>query len=282
MTDQSGYFINQELLEEMVRLNRQANLVTREMGGALPESLNVNAFQDVLDLACGPGEWVMQIARSYPHLQHIVGVDKSKRMIAYANAQAEAEEVHKASFRVMDVTQPLDFPDNSFSLVNGRFLLSFMRREQWPLLLAECFRILRPGGVLRISEQESGYTNDPVYQRYIDVWGEAWRKAGHAFALTHAYIGVTVMLKQMMREAGLINPAHRPVSIDLSTGQSAHNELLKNLAEALKLAGPFLIKTGVITQRDVTKLHSQMENLVDKTDFCAYWLLQTVWSFKPE
>lgn len=198
MTDQSGYFINQELLEEMVRLNRQAYLVTREMGGVLPEPLYGPTSQDVLDLACGPGEWVMQMASSYPHLHHVVGVDKSQRMIAYANAQAEAEEIHEASFRVMDVTQPLDFPDHSFSLVNGRFLLSFMRREQWPFLLSECSRILRPGGVLYITEQESGYTNDPVYQRYIDVWGEACRKAGHAFAFTPAYIGVTVMLKQIM------------------------------------------------------------------------------------
>ncbi len=173
MTEE-GYFINQELMEEMVRLNRQAHLVTREMLGALPEPLPVAAWQDVLDLACGPGEWVMQMARAYPHLRQVIGVDKSRRMIAYANAQAEAEEEQRVSFRVMDVTQPLDFPDNSFDLVNGRFLLSFMRREQWPLLLAECVRILRPGGVLRITEQESGYTNDPYLQRYIDVWGEAY------------------------------------------------------------------------------------------------------------
>ncbi|SRR5579883_2085635 len=282
MRDQSGYFINQELVEEMVRLNRQAYLVTREMGGALPEPLPVAAWQDVLDLACGPGEWVMQIARSYPHLRQVIGVDKSQRMIAYANAQAEAEEEQKVSFRVMDVTQPLAFPDHSFDLVNGRFLLSFMRREQWPLLLAECVRILRPGGVLRLTEQESGYTNDGVYQRYIDLWGDAWRKAGHAFALTHAYVGLTVVLKPMMQKAGLVNPAHRPVSIDLSTGQPAHSDLLKNLAEALRLAEPFLLRTGVMTQREMAKLHAQMESLVGKAGFCAYWLLQTVWAFKPE
>jgi len=110
----------------------------------------------------------------------------------------------------------------------------------------------------------------------------AWRKAGHAFALTHAYVGLTVVLKLMMREAGLVNPAHRPISIDLSTGQPAHQPLLENLAEALRLAEPFLLKTGVIEQKDIAKLHAQMESLVGKANFCAYWLLQTVWAFKPE
>lgn len=285
MQNQTGdYFINQELVEEMVRLNRQAALVTHEMGGVLPEQEQhpLSRIHRVLDLACGPGEWAMEVARSHPHLQQVVGIDKSRRMIAYANAQAEAD-ASPVSFRVMDITEsPLDFEDASFDLINGRFLLSFMRREQWPILLSECFRLLRPGGVLRISEQESGYTNSLPYQNYIDTWGEAWRKAGHAFALTKAYIGVTVVMKQMMVEAGLGNPQHRPISIDLSTGQPAHRPLLENLAEAIKLASPFLLKLNVITQKKINTLHDEMEGLIGKEGFSAYWLLQTVWSSKPE
>jgi ubiquinone/menaquinone biosynthesis C-methylase UbiE len=283
MQDQSGdYFINQELVEEMVRLNRQASLVTGEMGGVLAEQGQpaLTRIQHVLDLACGPGEWAMQVARSYPHIQQIVGVDKSRRMIAFASAQAEAEE-GGVSFRVMDITEPLDFADASFDLVNGRFLLSFMNREQWPFLLSECFRILRPGGILRISEQESGFANNQVYQQYIDLWGTAWRKAGHAFAFTHAYIGVTVEMKNLMRQAGFVEPRHRPISIDLSTGQPAHRPLLENLAEALKLASPFLKNLGVITQKKIDTLHGEMEGLIEKEGFAAYWFLQTVWASKP-
>lgn len=92
MQRQTGdYFINQELVEEIVRLNRQAALVTQEMGGVLAEQAEPAVFNDVLDLACEPGEWAMQAARSFLHFQ-VVGVDKSRRMIAYAQAQAEAQE----------------------------------------------------------------------------------------------------------------------------------------------------------------------------------------------
>jgi ubiquinone/menaquinone biosynthesis C-methylase UbiE len=280
MQNQTGdYFINQELVEEMVRLNRQAALVTQEMGGELAEQQEIAAFNDVLDLACGPGEWAMQVARSSPHFQ-VVGVDKSRRMIAYAQAKAEAQE-RGVAFRVMDITQPLDFADRSFDLVNGRFLLSFMKREQWLPLLTECFRILRPGGVVRISEQESGFANDPVYQQYMDLWGTAWRKAGHAFASTPAYIGVTVELKNLMRQAGFIAPQHRPIAIDLSTGQPAHQPLLENLAEALKLASPFLLRLNITTQKKINSLHEEMKGLIGKEGFSAYWFLQTVWATKP-
>lgn len=278
---QSEYFINPELMEEMVRLNRQAALVTGEMGGALPEQANPAAFRHILDLACGPGEWVMQASRSYPSLQRVVGVDKSRRMIEYANAQAEADDERAVMFRVMDITQLLDFEDASFDLVNGRFLLSFMKREQWPLLIKECRRILKPGGILRVTEQESGFSNNLIYQKYIDLWGTAWMKSGHSFAHSHAYIGVTVMLKQMMHQAGLSDLRHQPISIDLSTGMAIHQEMIHNLTEALKLASPFLIKVGAGTQREINALYKQMERLKGAEDFCAYWFLQTIWGSKP-
>src|SRR5579875_1002648 len=280
MQSQTGdYFINQELVEEMIRLNRLAALVTQEMGGVLAEQQDTVVFKDVLDLACGPGEWAMQVARSFPHLQ-VVGVDRSRRMIAYAQAQAESQE-RGVMFRVMDITEPLDFADGSFDLVNGRFLLSFMRKEQWPSLLTECLRILRPGGVLRISEQESGFANSPIYQQYIDLWGAAWRKAGHAFAFTNAYVGVTVEMKHLMRQAGFITPQHRPISIDLSVGSPAHRPLLENLAEALKLPSPFPPKLHLMSQKQINVLHTEMKSLIEREGFSAYWFLQTIWASKP-
>lgn len=282
MTQSSGdYFINQELMEEMVRLKRQAGIVTSEMGGALWEQQEPNHIHRVLDLACGPGEWAMEVANTYSHIEQVIGVDKSQRMISYANAQAEAEG-SKASFRVMDITQPLDFPNGAFDLINARFIHSLMKADQWPMLLQECFRVLCPGGILRMTEQESGFSNDKVYQQYIDLWGTAWIRSGHSFSHSHSYIGVTVVLKDLMHQAGLIDQKHRPISIDLSSRQPIHREMIENLAQALKLAGPFLLRVGAGTQKDITELYEQMESLIGKEHFCAYWLLQTIWASKPQ
>ncbi len=281
MTDLAGdYFINQELVEEMVRLMEQAAIVTQAMGGVFSEQTNPERFKRVLDLACGPGEWVMGMARTYPHME-LVGVDKSKRMIDYASACAEAED-QSCHFRVMDVTQaPLDFPQSSFDLINARFILGFMKRDQWPLLLRECYRLLVPGGVIRVTEQESGVSNSPIYQRYIDLWGSAWRVAGHAFSHTPAYIGVTVVLKQLMRQAGFVGPEHRPILIDLSAGEPNHKAFMENLVEALTLASPWLLRLGVTTQESINEMADQMKHLIDQEEFAAYWLLNTLWALKP-
>lgn len=280
MTNPTGdYFINQELMEEMVRLMDQAAITTQAMGGVLYEQTNPERFKSVLDLACGPGEWVMGMASAFSHME-LVGVDKSKRMINYASARASAQN-QPCTFRVMDVTQRLDFPDESFDLINTRFIIAFMKRDQWPLLLGECHRLLKPGGVIRISEQESGFSNHLTYQKYMDLWGNAWRSAGNAFSHTNAYIGVTVVLKQLLRQAGFVDPEHRPILVDLSSGEPNHKAFMRNFVEAITLATPFLLNLGVATKKEINELAALMEDLIDQKGFAAFWLLLTIWATKP-
>src|SRR5579859_5304651 len=78
--NQSGYFANQEDMRELVRLLKQGQMLTETAGGVLPEQDNLCRFHDILDLACGPGEWVMALSQASP-LLHIVGVDLSNQMI---------------------------------------------------------------------------------------------------------------------------------------------------------------------------------------------------------
>jgi hypothetical protein len=72
------------------------------------------------------------------------------------------------------------------------------------------------------------------------------------------------------------------ISIDLSTGQPAHREMLDNLCQALILADQFLQRVGVSTEKKTNELYTQMKRLLDQSDFCAFWFLQTIWASKPE
>ncbi len=51
----------------------------------------------------------------------------------------------------MNALKPLAFEDASFDLINMRFIAAFMHQEMWPKLFLECRRLLRPGGMLRIT-----------------------------------------------------------------------------------------------------------------------------------
>ena len=69
-------------------------------------------------------------------------------------------------------------------------------------------------------------------------------------------------------------------SSDLGT-MPAHQEMVENLAQALKLASPFLLKLGVSSQKEINTLYEQMEGLIGQEGFAAYWFLQTIWANKP-
>lgn len=87
--DENTYIMDAENAAEMARLTKQDRLMTKVMGGLLPDQIQFSAIYDVLDIACGPGGWVFDVARTYQQMQ-VVGVDISRLMIRYASAQARA------------------------------------------------------------------------------------------------------------------------------------------------------------------------------------------------
>ena len=277
----SGYFIDQERFEEMVRLNRQGRLITKGMGGVLAEQASLDGVHAILDLACGPGEWALQVAQQYPE-KRVVGVDLSERMIEYAIVQAVATST-PVIFKVMNITRPLDLPAGSFDLVNIRMIMGFLKKEGWPDLLKECFRLLRPGGLLRVTEAEAGISTSPVIDVSGELWIKALRKAGQIFSdQEQHHMGVTVVLKRLLVEAGYVMPQHAVHALDYSFGTDAHETTLEDFIAALQLGTPFLVQQKVATEKQIQEIREQLRALVGKKDFCAYWFFMTVWAQKPE
>src|SRR5689334_3029015 len=98
---EGGYFNDPESAAEMARLLEQDRLITAGMGGLFSERSDLAGIHHLLDVACSPGGWALQVARSYPDVE-VVGIDISRTMIDYASAQARQQGVGNASFRVMD------------------------------------------------------------------------------------------------------------------------------------------------------------------------------------
>ena len=86
----------------------------------------------------------------------------SRTTIEYAHARAHTQGLDNATFIVMDVTRPLEFPDACFDLVNARLLVSVLSTEAWLPLLRECVRVTRPGGLIRLTECERSISTSPA------------------------------------------------------------------------------------------------------------------------
>src|SRR5690348_6736732 len=99
-----GYFMDSENAAEMARLMLQDRLLTTSLG-LLPETLNISAVYRVLDLGCGPGGWLLELVKQFPHLQ-AVGIDISQLLIDYASHLALSQDLSTVRFRVMDAREP--------------------------------------------------------------------------------------------------------------------------------------------------------------------------------
>ncbi|MBE3564639.1 MAG: methyltransferase domain-containing protein [Thermogemmatispora sp.] len=282
--DQNSYVIDSENAGELARLMHQDQMLTRGMGGLFPEfpeGAPLPAGGRVLDLACGPGGWALEVAFAYPNVE-VIGVDISQAVIEYANAQAWSRGLENAHFRVMDVMQPLAFPDASFDLINGRLLLGFMLPEAWPKLLAECRRLLKPGGIIRLTESESGLTTSPAAERFNALLAEALKKAGQSFSADGRHIGITPVLPRLVRQAGFEEVKLRASAIECSMGTEGYYPMLKDWLMLQELIQPFLIKMGVATGEELGRLIQQATAEMQQEDFCGLYTLLTVWGRKPQ
>ncbi len=124
------------------RVNRwpQFRFVRRMIAGELKKH---NPDGIMVDVGCGPGYLVADIARAFPRL-HVIGVDIAEEMIQIAADNLSSLGFNeRVSFRQGDV-QGLPFEDNA-----ADFVVSTLSLHHWPNpkeALEEIHRVLRPGG----------------------------------------------------------------------------------------------------------------------------------------
>lgn len=147
------------------------------------------AGKRVLDAGCGPGALAAQLAEA---AASVVGIDASAAMVRLA----EARGLESASFRVADLTKPLDFfEDESFDVAVSSLVLHYL--EDWVAPLRELRRVLRPGGALVFSTHhpswDVGLTASGDYFA-TELIHDRWWKADRPFDVTFWRRPLTAMV----------------------------------------------------------------------------------------
>ncbi|MBL1103336.1 class I SAM-dependent methyltransferase [Streptomyces sp. 5-8] len=132
----------------MLDYEKEAARYDASRGGEARAEAAVQAVLDLtpgvtgrlLDVACGTGIVTRRLAVARPGLR-VTGVDLTPAMVRMASARLPGAIVRADSRR-------LPFPDRSFDAVTSIWLLHLLADpEDVRAVVAECARVLRPGGV---------------------------------------------------------------------------------------------------------------------------------------
>jgi ubiquinone/menaquinone biosynthesis C-methylase UbiE len=277
----STYFVqDRSNEEELTRLKIQDQIITAGMGGVLLEQPNPAIFQRVLDVGCGTGGWLIEAAKTYPAMSLLVGVDVSGRMVEYARAQAEEQQVSdRVQFRVMDALRMLEFPTDYFDLVNQRTGASYLRTWDWPKLLQEFQRVTRPGGVIRVTESDAIIeSSSPALTRLNQIFLQAFYQAGHLFTPDNK--GLTGELARLLYQYGFQNVQTGSHTLHYRAGTAEGQYFSEDMRLVYRTVVPFLRKWGQVPD-DYETIYQQALSELQRPDFVATWSLLTVWGNKP-
>lgn len=108
------------------------------------------AGQEILDIACGTGDFSIAIARAMAPGSRVTGLDLSEGMLAVMRAKLAADGLEDRVACVQGDSEALPYADTTFDCVTIAFgIRNFEHRET---ALREILRVLKPGGKLVILE----------------------------------------------------------------------------------------------------------------------------------
>ena len=274
----STYFVEDRTnRDEMTRLEIQDKLLTTGMGGVLPEQADPSVFRRVLDVGCGTGGWLMEMARTFPAIERLVGGDISEKMVTYARSQAE-HLGERVQFQTMDALRVLEFPAASFDLVNQRLGASWLRTWDWTKLLLEYQRVTRPGGIIRITEAALVESSSPALRKLCDLILQTCYNSGRFFARRED--AVTQRLVLLMEMHGIEDIQTRHHTLVFHAGTSEHHHFCEDMAHLFRVSLPFFHKWTRVPS-DYEQIYQQALIEMHQPDFVATWRLLTAWGVRP-
>src|SRR5579875_3771200 len=215
----------------------------------------------------------------------VVGIDISERMVRYAQRRAEAAGVaERVSFQVMDALLRLEFPDNSFDLVNERAAASFVRTTEWRKFLYRLQRVLRPSGVLRLTE--GGMTvapasHSPALEQFSNLSYHSLYKAGYWFEPT--VTSIIDHLEELVAQTQYQH-IHRKAYLyiygpAIQTPES--QAFIEDMRYGFRTIRPFIEKYSGF-RGDYTALYQQAMQELEQPECRMQVQLLTVWGTKPD
>ncbi|OBZ82699.1 Demethylmenaquinone methyltransferase [Choanephora cucurbitarum] len=181
----------------------------------------------VLDIGCGSGSWVMEMAVDHPQYK-VIGSDVSDMFPTTIRPE-------NVQFELYNVIQGLPYPDNTFDLVHMRLLITALGQADWTFVIAEIFRVLKPGGLVELVESDfTDKSDNSIVESFNQEFIKALEEGGQD---PHIAPKLTTLLSEAKFEIIEVNNKFIDYSLPLNP---IAREMLSNWKNALLSIKPML------------------------------------------
>ena len=150
------------------------NYIKRHMPGLQPRR--------ILDMGCTVGHSTLPYKETFPEAE-VIGIDVAGPCVRYAHARAHA--LGKPAAFMQRNAEDTGFENESFDLIVSHILLHETSGKAMPRIFEECYRLLKPGGVMIhadlppftkmdefsqfVLDNETYFNNEPFWGAMRDV-----------------------------------------------------------------------------------------------------------------
>lgn len=176
-----------------VLFNGTANATRRQ---ALPPLHEAFAGRDqrklkLIDIGCGTGRFLDFVKQSWPKLP-VLGLDLSEAYLRHARRHLRRWSRMRL---VVGNAEQMPLPDNSQDAVTSIFMLHELPPKVRRVVLAQCARVLKPGGrLVLVDSLQRG--DEPDYDGMLELFPQSYHEPYYASYLTEDF-------RAMGRDCGL-------------------------------------------------------------------------------
>ncbi|CAG8439492.1 12744_t:CDS:2 [Funneliformis mosseae] len=125
------------------------------------EELLLDGKFKVLDVCCGAGTWLLDMASVYKS-SNFFGID-------LCSVFPTEIKPHNVEFVQGDILEGLPFEDNTFDFVHQGNMVEIFTLGQWRFITMELIRVCKPGGYIEFTEPELGNNPGPILSKFYDA-----------------------------------------------------------------------------------------------------------------
>jgi arsenite methyltransferase len=177
----------------------QVSLWAARFGLFLLDHLELRPNLNILDVACGTGFPLFELAQMYGASCQVTGVDIWQQGLARARSKAHVYRCPTVQIQEADASQ-LPFANGTFDLIVSN--LGVNNFSDPAAVLAECFRVAKPGARLVLTTNPMGHLSE-LYEVFRQILRELQKPASLARLQAHeAHRGTRESLSDKLQAAG--------------------------------------------------------------------------------